>query len=312
VRDGFTHYPQKRQEWRFFPGSSYFPSRIVLLDSDGSISFDVIRWLAEQQISLITINWQGEVINVIGGDTTGAIPGIRELQVIAANTEVGLQFAIQIIHRKIAHSQVTLRSLPQTATCERALSKLDNALHELQTSSHDFMALRLIEARATLAYFTVWQSMPLLWSGTARHPVPQEWLVVGQRRTMLTGTNRNASHPMNAILNYAYGVLESQIRIAATSQGFDPSIGYLHASRPGRVALVYDLMEPLRPEVDRIVLQFIRKHKFTPNDFMLTAKGVCRLHPQMARKVVSMAVDDEKVHETVEWARSTFLALTQE
>jgi len=48
-----------------------------------------------------------------------------------------------------------------------------------------------------------------------------------------------ASHPMNAMLNYAYAVLESQVLIAAISQGLDPTIGYLHVCRPGRVALVY-------------------------------------------------------------------------
>jgi CRISPR/Cas system-associated endonuclease Cas1 len=33
------------------------------------------------------------------------------------------------------------------------------------------------------------------------------------------------------------------VRIATVSQGLDPTIGYLHACRPGQVALVYDLME---------------------------------------------------------------------
>jgi CRISPR-associated protein Cas1 len=46
--------------------------------------------------------------------------------------------------------------------------------------------------------------------------------------------NRHASHPVNAMLNYAYEVLKSQVRIAAVSQGLDPTIGYLHASRSGR------------------------------------------------------------------------------
>jgi CRISPR/Cas system-associated endonuclease Cas1 len=36
------------------------------------------------------------------------------------------------------------------------------------------------------------------------------------------------------MLNYAYAVLESQVRIAAVAQGLDPAIGYLHSSRLGR------------------------------------------------------------------------------
>jgi CRISPR associated protein, Cas1 family len=51
---------------------------------------------------------------------------------------------------------------------------------------------------------------------------------------MVSGSNRQATHPVHAVLNYAYAVLESQVRIATVAQGLDPTIGYLHASRPAR------------------------------------------------------------------------------
>jgi CRISPR-associated protein Cas1 len=56
---------------------------------------------------------------------------------------------------------------------------------------------------------------------------------------------------VNAVLTYAYALLDNQVRIVTVAQGLDPMIGYLHTSRPGCVALVHDLMEPLRPQVDR-------------------------------------------------------------
>jgi CRISPR-associated protein Cas1 len=34
---------------------------------------------------------------------------------------------------------------------------------------------------------------------------------------MVSGRNRHATHPVNAMLNYAYAVLESQVRIATVS-----------------------------------------------------------------------------------------------
>jgi CRISPR-associated protein Cas1 len=92
------------------------------------------------------------------------------------------------------------------------------------------------------------------------------------------------------MLNYAYAVLESQVRKATVAQGLDPTIGYLHTCRPGRAALVYDLMEPLRPQVDRLVLNFVRSHTITPSDFVLEINGVCRLHPQLAREVARLPV----------------------
>jgi CRISPR-associated endonuclease Cas1 len=119
---------------------------------------------------------------------------------------------------------------------------------------------------------------------------------------MLSGRNRHATHPVNAMLNYAYAVLESQVRIAIVSQGLDPTIGYLHVCRPGRVALVYDLMEPLRPQVDLTVLNFVLTHTFTPSDFVLRDDGVCRLHPQLAREVAArLAVYDRAMQEVGDW-----------
>jgi hypothetical protein len=45
---------------------------------------------------------------------------------------------------------------------------------------------------------------------------------------------------------------------------------------------VYNLREPLKLQVDRLLLTFTRSHTFAPSDFTLNANGVCRLHPQLA------------------------------
>jgi CRISPR-associated protein Cas1 len=116
---------------------------------------------------------------------------------------------------------------------------------------------------------------------------------------MASGRNRNATHPVNAMLNYAYAVLESQVRIATVSQGLDPHVGYLHACRPGRVALVYDLMEPLRPQIDHLILDFLRSHTLSPSDFLLGTDGVCRLHTQLAKHLTKTIMIDNLVQQSV-------------
>jgi CRISPR-associated protein Cas1 len=88
-------------------------------------------------------------------------------------------------------------------------------------------------------------------------------------------------------LNYAYAILESQVRIQVIAAGFDPTIGFLHSGRRARSDFVLDLMEPLRPVVDRRVLDFVQAHTFHPADFTIRSDGVCRLNPEMAKYVVS-------------------------
>lgn len=159
--------------------------------------------------------------------------------------------------------------------------------------------LLLVEAKTAYVYFSCWRMLKIRWKGIGRKPIPPEWHSMGLRQSLYGSGNRNATHPVNAMLNYAYAVLESQVRISTVSQGLDPTICYLHATCPERAALVYDLMEPLRPLVDRLVLDFVCSHTFSPSDFTLSANGVCRQHPQLARKAARLTVSDASVQQTI-------------
>jgi CRISPR-associated protein Cas1 len=88
------------------------------------------------------------------------------------------------------------------------------------------------------------------------------------------------------MLNYAYGKLENDVRMHLVGAGFDLSIGVLHTSYERQQPLVYDLMEPLRPIVDRAILSIVQAQTFTPGDFTLLQSGVCRVNPQLAKSVV--------------------------
>jgi CRISPR-associated protein Cas1 len=109
----------------------------------------------------------------------------------------------------------------------------------------------------------------------------------GDRRGRLEDcTSEHAAHPVNAILNYAYAALESEIRIKAISEGYDPTSGIMHEGSDGSSKFIFDLMEPERPKIDRAVLDFVKAHVFDPADFVVRSDGVCRLNPEMARMVV--------------------------
>jgi CRISPR-associated protein Cas1 len=303
IRNGFTHYPQRREEWRFFPGDRARPSRIVVLDADGSISFHVAAWLARHAIPIVLLDWQGQVTSVMNGGGRATDAALVYEQLSAQHDGRGLWLSIGLIKAKIEASLETLKLLPMSPLREQCIARVQRSLHELTVlPPPNIEALRLAEGRAALAYFTCWQIITLHWKGLGRKPIPPEWHHAGLRQSFISGTNRHATHPVNAMLNYAYGVLESQLRIATVAAGLDPAIGYLHASRPARAALVYDLMEPLRPQVDRRVLNFVQGHTFDARDLVVTERGVCRLHPQLARTIAGLSMDDRVMHEVVDRA----------
>jgi CRISPR-associated endonuclease Cas1 len=150
--------------------------------------------------------------------------------------------------------------------------------------------LSLLEARSAVAYFRAWHTTSLLWRASSRHPIPEEWRTVGPRYSRVYSYgSRHAAHPVNAILNYAYSVLQSQVQIRLVTDGYDPMLGVMHSDRDDAPAFVFDIMEPERPKVDRAVLAFLESAKLHPADFIIRDDGVVRLNPELARTVATLA-----------------------
>jgi CRISPR-associated protein Cas1 len=291
IKNGFTHYPQQREIIRYFRGDVALPERIILLDGSGSISFDVLSWLAEQKVSFIRINWKGDIVCVAGASGYSANPfRVRWQLETRENPAQRNDFCRSIIARKIEATIITLeKSIPRSDKWERAMRSAYAALSRLEENPPENISeLRALEANCAASYFRSWVGMPIKWRGISRRPIPDNWHFVGPRSSPfhLAG-NRNAAHPVNAILNYAYTALESEIRLKAVSEGYDPTIGIMHEGRDGSSKFIFDLMEPERPRVDRAVLDFAKGQVFDPADFTIRTDGVCRLNPEMARMVVA-------------------------
>jgi CRISPR-associated endonuclease Cas1 len=294
VRNGFTHYPQKQETYRFFKGDADLPSRIIMLDGSGSITFDVLTWLNEQKVPLVKIDWAGNAVVVISGESFAAN---RERVAWQAETRSDkrkrMEFCSALIARKIEGCVQTLEeSLRQSFAWDRAMRRARDDLARLtHHPPRTVDELRLLEARSAVAYFRAWHATSLLWRASARYPIPDEWRTVGPRFTRVYATgSRNASHPVNAILNYAYAVLQSQVQIKAVADGYDPMLGIMHHDRAGAPAFVFDMMEPERPKVDGAVLSFLKSEALHPADFMIREDGVVRLNPELARRVAQFAV----------------------
>jgi CRISPR/Cas system-associated endonuclease Cas1 len=63
----------------------------------------------------------------------------------------------------------------------------------------------------------------------------------------------------------------------------------LHTDKRYRGSLAHDLMEPVRPVVDGLVLDLLSEHPLSRGDVYETREGVCRLGPPMARRLAQCA-----------------------
>jgi CRISPR-associated endonuclease Cas1 len=205
-----------------------------------------------------------------------------------------MKISISLIKEKFKNSIEALKILPHSGNKLRAITKQKYEIEGLDHNPPKTINWLLgVEGRSAFAYFLAWQRAPLQWKGLNKRPIPNDWHGIGPRTSSngKVGVNRHASHPVDAILNHAYGVLENYIRTELVTEGYDPTIGYLHTHQKDRAALVFDLMEPLRPIVDRTIVEFAQANTFSPTDFVIKADGVCRLNPEMARYVVSLTLD---------------------
>ena len=100
---------------------------------------------------------------------------------------------------------------------------------------------------------------------------------------------RKAITPVHAALNYAYAILEVEATIAAHIVGFDPSLGIVHADVRYRGSLATDLIEPVRPIADRLVLEILERRALARGDVFETREGVCRIGSRMAGELAALA-----------------------
>lgn len=110
--------------------------------------------------------------------------------------------------------------------------------------------VRGMEGMAAREYFACWPTM-----------LKQEWNFTGRNR-------RPPRDPVNALLSFAYALLQVQVTAAVHLAGLDPYIGYLHEVHHGQPALVLDLMEEFRPLVaDNLVLAVLNNREIQAQDF---------------------------------------------
>jgi CRISPR/Cas system-associated endonuclease Cas1 len=119
--------------------------------------------------------------------------------------------------------------------------------------------------------------------------VPDHWRTYDTRKSPLSGSQRLAANPINAILNYLYAVLESEARLAAAALGLDPGFGFIHVDTPARDSLACDLMESVRPQVDAYVLDWITREPLRRDWSFEQGDGTCRLMGSFAVRLSETA-----------------------
>ena len=246
--------------------------RLVMLGHSGAVTLEAMRWLHDVGAAFVHIDADGRVITV---STRQGLDDarLRRAQAGATSNGVGITIGRELTRRKLEGQASVLSELPGT---EAAVATIRQSIDELAVGRTPG-DLRVIEAGAASAYWIALADVEVRFARRDRDRVPVHWTTLGSRTSPLTGSGRSAANPANAILNYLYAMLEAEASIAALTIGLDPGMGLLHADLRARDSLACDLMEVVRPDVDRLWLELLGSRVFAARDFFETRTGVCRL-----------------------------------
>jgi CRISPR-associated endonuclease Cas1 len=258
--------------------------RLVVIGSDGFVTLESLRWLADQNASFVMLERDGSVL-VTTGPVRPSDAKLRRAQALAHSSGAALHISRELISRKlVAQEEVARYRLLDTSTAE-----IIAGFHANLPSADTIKTLLLTESQAARAYWSAWSTLPINFHKNQLPRVPAHWLSFGARVSSLTGSPRLACNPPNAILNYLYALLETEARLSATILGLDPGLGVLHVDTTARDSLACDLMEPCRAAVDAYLLDWITKQPLNREWFSEQRDGNCRLVAAFATRLSETA-----------------------
>ena len=188
-----------------------------------------------------------------------------------------------------AHWHATLSDSARIAMAKEVVdAKLHNqAALVTQRRGNDELAQTLVEVRRQLGGATDLSRLRGHEGQAAKRYFG--WLreqIVPTQRAHFSSTKRARGGPdrLNALLNFCYFLLYARINGIARLLALNPYLGWLHDSEEDYESLVYDLMEPFRPFVDRIALRLINRQELRAADFddstgcwLMTRQAGCRV-----------------------------------
>ena len=260
--------------------------RVVVIGSEGFMSLAALRWLADQDASFVLLERNGKVLATTG-PVTPSDARLRRSQSLAHESGIALKMARELIVQKLHGQGLILKKFFQNSSeSSQVIAEARTAVARANSNEE----IRRWEAKGALAYWSAMRALPVNFSKSDSARIPDHWRVFGSRISPITKSPRLAVNPANAILNYLYAILESESRLALATLGLDPGIGVLHNDLRSRDSLASDLMEPVRPKVDELLLKLLTSEQLRREWFFEQRDGNCRLMASFAEKLSETAI----------------------
>lgn len=240
LKNGTDILTDKQEIEEYIPTALPY-SRIVLVGKNGYLSTKAIHTLSDNHISLIFLDTFGNYkasIHEVMSSFTGSKNRMGQYDTFRDDIKcLALQKDLMI--RK-------LQSEIDFVTDNIVKAKLAKFQDMIKRSSSYKMILSS-EAKAGIIWRNYYSSL-----------FDRKYEYDSRKNAGRRAKPRYATHVINALLNYGFSVLYSEVAKQIHAQGLDAFYGFYHKSHESEQALVYDLVEPYRILVETAVLEFSR------------------------------------------------------
>lgn len=267
----------------------------IAITSHCTLNTSALRLAIQHQIPIYILDAFGRVEGRLGGASYGEQAALRRAQVLIAETPAATDWVVELFRLKNAGQIANLKWLQNrnpshTDSIETAIAKMQ----EYEKALEPYRTQLLIDCRNTLMGFE---------GNAARHYwqqisqcLPADWQFGNRNR-------QPAQDPFNAALNYLYGMLYTTIETAIFAAGLDPNLGFLHADTHGKPTLSFDLIEPFRPKLDRLLIEAIKTNMTLIGGFdtnaapavSLNKKGKAIIIPLYNNWLIDRGLFDHKI-----------------
>jgi CRISPR-associated protein Cas1 len=230
-------------------------------------------------ISVSFLDMNGKFLARSTGPVAGNVLLRKEQYRISDDKKRSAEVARYFILGKIANQRTVLNRAVRDHSEKIAVNKIESVCGRLTRilkfveDEEDLDKLRGLEGDAAKLYFSVFSE-----------------LILDQKDDFIfTGRNRRPpTDAVNAMLSYLYTILYHDTRSALECVGLDPSVGFLHQDRPGRLSLALDLVEEFRAFfADRLILSLINRKQVTISQFEKTASGAVVMNDTARRTLIN-------------------------
>lgn len=228
--------------------------RDLIILTKTSLSTDIMKTLIENGVEITICSYLGRPVARVIGYRIGGSSINRRLQYKAFESGLGVELAKKIIRAKIENQSMNLKYYSKSKRIEKISEFLRRKSEELIRISEEIdkidgnsieevrEEIMNIEGRAAGIY---WESIAEVYG----------------KEFGFRGRDQRGDDIMNIYLNISYNLLSIWVWKHSLYFSLDPYFGFLHSERPGKLSLVYDLMEPLRPLVDRLTIGYLLRKK---------------------------------------------------